>query len=84
MRASGTYVTGRTMEFLNNNNITTTDQLIMVGLYAFKRNYKVPNDILIDIKRAINYHHQTEYNRNVKRSNKMGNIYLPKSFKEVL
>ena len=76
MKALNEYVTAQTLEVLNNHDITTTDELMRIGILTIKRDYKASAEIIADIRKAIHEIHQTEYNHHTELSNRMGKLFL--------
>ena len=76
MKALNNYVSAQTLEFLNNQGITTTDEMMRTGIYTIKRDYKAPAEIIADIRKAIHEIHQTEYSHRTELSNRMGKLFL--------
>ena len=76
MKALNEYVTAQTLEFLNNHDITTTDELMHIGILTIKRDYKASVTIISDIRNAIHKVHQNEYHHHTELSNRMGKLFL--------
>lgn len=76
MKALNEYVTVQTLEFLNNHDIATTDELMRIGILTIKRDYKASATILSDVRNAIHKVHQKEYYHHTELSNRMGKLFL--------
>ena len=76
MKALNEYVTAQTLEFLNNHDIATTDELMHIGILTIKRDYRASAAILSDIRNAIHKVHQKEYHHHTELSNGMGKLFL--------
>ena len=76
MKSLKEYVTAQTLEFLNNHDITTTDELMHIGILTIKRDYKASATILSDIRNTIHEVHHKEYHHHTELSSRMGKVFL--------